>query len=148
MLNELDGLCRCSRLAAEARSAVNFLREKNAHVRYVTSKGAPLPNLTFTMEEADGDSAQVCTFLRPRILLFSHVFSRNFCILTASVFCFVHFKVMTNDDRILQCCISLTKDKVADDDHQPGAVYFVILLFVRPCFDVISVHGPNHVLMD
>ena len=78
--------------------------------------------------------------------LFSHVFSRNFCILTASVF--VHFKVMTNDDRILQCCISLTKDKVADDDHQPGAVYFVILLFVRPCFDVISVHGPNHVLMD
>ena len=73
VLNELDGLCRCSRLAAEARSAVNFLREKNAHVRYVTSKGAPLPNLTFTMEEADGDSAQVCTFLRPRILF---IFSR------------------------------------------------------------------------
>jgi hypothetical protein len=144
VLNELDGLCRCSRLAAEARSAVNFLREKNPHVRYVTSKGAPLPNLTFTMEEADGDSAQVCTFLRPRIFFLT--FSPRLLYLHGVCF-FVHFKVMTNDDRILQCCISLTKDKVADDDHQPGAVYFVICCLLAPV-DVISVHGPNHVLME
>ena len=58
-MNELDGLCRCSRLAAEARAALNFLREKNPQLRYVTSKGAPLPNMAFTMEETDGDSAQV-----------------------------------------------------------------------------------------
>ena len=27
---------------------------------------------------------------------------------------------MTNDDRILQCCLSLTKDKTADEDQHPG----------------------------
>lgn len=58
VLNELDGLCR-SRLANEARSALAFLREKNPQVRYVTSKGAPLPTFAAgTMTEESDD--QVC----------------------------------------------------------------------------------------
>lgn len=55
VLNELDGLCR-SRLATEARAALAFLREKNPQIRYVTSKGAPLPNFAAcTMNEESDD---------------------------------------------------------------------------------------------
>jgi hypothetical protein len=55
VLNELDGLCR-SRLAVESRAALDFLREKNPQIRYVTSKGAPLPNFAAcTMSEENDD---------------------------------------------------------------------------------------------
>merc|ERR1712071_688120 len=52
VLNELDGLCR-SHLDVEAKSALNFLREKNPQIRFVTSRGATLPTMAFTMEEND-----------------------------------------------------------------------------------------------
>lgn len=62
VLNELDGLCR-SRLANEARSALAFLREKNPQVRYVTSKGAPLPTFAAgTMTEESDDQVRVSVF--------------------------------------------------------------------------------------
>lgn len=55
VLNELEGLCR-SRLASESRAALDFLRQKNPHIRYVTSKGAPLPNFAAcTMNEENDD---------------------------------------------------------------------------------------------
>ncbi|KAI9553174.1 hypothetical protein GHT06_021068 [Daphnia sinensis] len=90
VLNELDGLCR-SRLAVEARAALAFLREKNPQIRYVTSKGAPLPNFAAcTMNEENDDQG------------------------------------LTNDDRILQCCLGLFKDRLAssaaDEDTCPDGV--------------------------
>ena len=56
VLNELDGLCR-SRLEAAARAALSFLRadQKNPQIRYVTSKGAPLPAMACTMNEENDD---------------------------------------------------------------------------------------------
>lgn len=57
VLNELDGLCR-SRLSAEAKNALGFLRERNPQIRFVTSKGATLPNMAFTMEENDDQVQQ------------------------------------------------------------------------------------------
>ena len=52
VLNELDGLCR-SKVNCEARSALDFLRDKNPQVRYVTSKGAILHQKSVYEEEAD-----------------------------------------------------------------------------------------------
>jgi hypothetical protein len=58
VLNELDGLCR-SRLVVESRAALDFLREKNPQIRYVTSKGAPLPNFAAcTMSEENDDQVR------------------------------------------------------------------------------------------
>lgn len=68
VLNELDGLCR-SRLATEARSALAFLREKNPQVRYVTSKGAPLPTFAAgTMTEESDDQVRRVRSLEIRAL--------------------------------------------------------------------------------
>ena len=60
VLNELEGLCR-SRLATESRAALAFLREKNPQVRYVTSKGAPLPTLLAagTVNEENDDQVRI-----------------------------------------------------------------------------------------
>lgn len=91
VLNELEGLCR-SRLAVESRAALAFLREKNPQIRYVTSKGAPLPNFAAcTMNEENDDQG------------------------------------LTNDDRILQCCLGLFKDRpasssTAEEDTCPDGV--------------------------
>ncbi|XP_057381514.1 telomerase-binding protein EST1A-like isoform X2 [Daphnia carinata] len=90
VLNELEGLCR-SRLAVESRAALSFLREKNPQIRYVTSKGAPLPNFAAcTMNEENDDQG------------------------------------LTNDDRILQCCLGLFKDRLAsstaEEDTCPDGV--------------------------
>ena len=62
-MNELDGLCR-SRLAAESRAALSFLREKNPQIRYVTSKGAPLPNFAAcTMNEENDDQVMTSSII-------------------------------------------------------------------------------------
>lgn len=74
MLNELEGLCR-SRLATEAKSALSFLREKNPQIRYVTSKGAPLPNFAAcTMNEENDDQVMTSSIIlaptgRPLVLI-------------------------------------------------------------------------------
>ena len=63
VLNELDGLCR-SRLVVESRAALDFLREKNPQIRYVTSKGAPLPNFAAcTMSEENDDQVRESLFI-------------------------------------------------------------------------------------
>jgi len=87
VLNELDGLCR-SRLGTEAKSALSFLREKNPQIRFVTSKGATLPNMAFTMEENDDQA-------------------------------------MNNDDRILQCCLNLIRDKATEEEKQVDGIRYL-----------------------
>jgi hypothetical protein len=79
VLNELDGLCR-SRLAVESRAALDFLRERNPQIRYVTSKGAPLPNFAAcTMSEENDDQVSPSTpwaFFQPGM---------DRCVMTSSV---------------------------------------------------------------
>jgi len=87
VLNELDGLCR-SRLSVEAKSALSFLREKNSQIRFVTSKGATLPTMAFTMEENDDQA-------------------------------------MNNDDRILQCCLNLIRDKASEEEKQVDGIRYL-----------------------
>ena len=70
VLNELDGLCR-SRLVVESRAALDFLREKNPQIRYVTSKGAPLPNFAAcTMSEENDDQVRESLVYFVRIIPF------------------------------------------------------------------------------
>ena len=149
VLNELEGLCR-SRLAAESRAALAFLRDKNPQVRYVTSKGAPLPTLLAagTVNEENDDQVRLfkddlihhhyiistATTLPP---LFSQsgacpphssrlsidlIFFFFFFFFSFLLFLFHLFKALTNDDRILQCCLGLIKDKPgsAEDEHSQG----------------------------
>lgn len=123
-MNELEGLCR-SRLAAESRAALGFLREKNPQIRYVTSKGAPLPNFAAcTMNEENDDQVTSSIILAPHCctLILKKKLSYELLVYNTKKYNIkISSQGLTNDDRILQCCLSLIKDKPVDaEDTCPG----------------------------